>query len=100
MRNTILCVILLLLPACGGFVCATGQDLAALEHRAAVTRAAADTAAAGTLTPPQMAYALECEARAAANLVDAAHRREPRFAGPPTAEPTALPWTPTGGRAK
>jgi len=83
-----------------GCMCATGKDLAVIDQRAAITRTVADRAASSELTLPQMAYALEDEARAAANLADAAHQRSPRFTGPPTNPPTELPWTPQGGEAK
>ena len=73
----------------------SAADREVVDHRAAVMRALADrlNAAAEPWDKLTLAYIIECEARAAANLSDAAHWRAPTFTHAPTF-PAALPWAP------
>jgi hypothetical protein len=81
----------------GGCDVYTAETVKQMDQNAMTSRAIANDATAGRLTPETMAYDLELLARGYQNLSDAGHWRKPTFTGPPTTMPTTLPWTPTGG---
>ena len=84
----------------GGCTYMSAKDKLVVDHRAAVMNPAADRVNACTFEQLKdnevllfIAYTIECERRAAVNLSDAAHWREPTYKYKPKM-PTSLPWKP------
>jgi len=99
MKNTISTVLvslalIVLLAGCDVY---TAQTVKEMDSDAGLSRTEANKANQGQLTPAQMAYDLECFARGYENLSASGHFKKPIYVGPPTSQPTTLPWNPTGG---
>lgn len=98
MKSIILAVFTLILCVClSGCDVYTAATVKEMDSNASLARTEANKGNQGQLTPAQMAYDLEVFARGYENLSQAGHFKKPLYVGPPTSQPTTLPWAPTGG---